>query len=72
MAAVTLVQLQPARDALGSVMPVSVPAAGRARKAALLAEKGSWKVALDKVWTQDFCSWSCLDMVLSEHDVCGC
>lgn len=43
-AAVTLVQPQPARDVLGSVKPASIPAGGRARKAALLAERvaGEW------------------------------
>lgn len=27
---------------------------------------------MDKIWNEDFCSWSVLDTVLTEYDICGC
>lgn len=31
--------------------------------------RGCWRVALDKVWTWEFCSWSCLATILTKNDV---
>lgn len=68
MAAVTLVHLQPAWDILDSVVPASLPAGGWPRRATS-GWRGCWRVAIDKVWTWEFCSWSCLATVLTKLDM---